>query len=118
MFRSSEQRLKTGVEAVQLVSPDRLDIFIRAFITVVASVLLLIPIFVLFKLQPSHHSDISRQSNYQILTVFLFTLLFSASCSLLTQAKRQEVFAATAAYAAVLVVFLGNTSNVMLQNGN
>ena len=100
---------------MQLVSPDRLDVFIRVVITIIASVLLLIPIYVLFKLQPSHRSEVERQSNYQILTVFVFTLLFSASTSIFTQAKRQEVFAATAAYAAVLVVFLGNTSNSMLQ---
>ena len=104
------------MEAVQLVSPDRLDIVIRASITIIASILLLVPIYVLFKLQPYHRSEVERQSNYQILTVFVFTLLFSASCSIFTQARRQEVFAATAGYAAVLVVFLGNTSNVMLQN--
>jgi hypothetical protein len=35
-----------------------------------------------------------------------FTSLFAASVRGLTRAKRQEVFAATAAYAAVLVVFV------------
>lgn len=35
-----------------------------------------------------------------------FTFLFAASVGGLTSAKRQEVFAATAAYAAVLVVFV------------
>ncbi|KAF1924769.1 uncharacterized protein M421DRAFT_103513 [Didymella exigua CBS 183.55] len=37
--------------------------------------------------------------------VSMFTLLFAASIALCTNAKRAEVFAATAAYAAVLVVF-------------
>lgn len=36
----------------------------------------------------------------------VFTLLFAASVALCTNAKRPEVFAATAAYAAVLVVFV------------
>jgi hypothetical protein len=35
-----------------------------------------------------------------------FTSLFAASVGGLTSARRQEVFAATAAYAAVLVVFV------------
>lgn len=42
-----------------------------------------------------------------------FTILFALSLGLLTNAKRAEIFAATAAYAAVLVVFvsgdLGNS---------
>ncbi|KAH8646818.1 hypothetical protein BX600DRAFT_443788 [Xylariales sp. PMI_506] len=41
-----------------------------------------------------------------VLTVFV--LLFAAWISLMTSAKRSEVFGATAAYAAVLVVFLGS----------
>lgn len=43
-----------------------------------------------------------------------FTVLFAIGVGLLTNAKRSEIFAATAAYAAVLVVFvsgnLGNTN--------
>lgn len=35
-----------------------------------------------------------------------FTVLFAGSVGLLTTAKRAEIFASTAAYAAVLVVFV------------
>ena len=114
LFRTHEQKIKTGDEALHLVSADRLDNVLRAVITVLAAVLLLVPVFVLFKLQPINKSEIERKSTYQILTIFFFTLLFSASCSIFTQAKKQEVFTATAAYTAVLVVFLGNTSNIFL----
>jgi hypothetical protein len=38
--------------------------------------------------------------------VAMYTLLFAASVALCTNARRSEVFAATAAYAAVLVVFV------------
>lgn len=38
--------------------------------------------------------------------IAIFTILFAASVGTLTSAKRQEVFAASAAYAAVLVVFV------------
>jgi len=45
-----------------------------------------------------------------------FTVLFAISVVLLTNAKRSEVFAATAAYSAVLVVFvsgnLGSTNTL------
>ena len=114
LFRTHEQRIKTGDEALDLVSLDRLDNILRAIITIVAATLLLVPVFVLFKLQPTNKSEVERKSNYQILTIFVFTLLFSASCSIFTQAKKQEVFTATAAYSAVLVVFLGNTSNILV----
>ena len=118
LFRTHEQKLRTGDEALHLVSLDRIDNCLRAVITMIAAVLLLVPVFVLFKLQPNNKSEFERSSNYQILTIFVFTLLFSASCSIFTQAKRQEVFAATAAYCAVLVVFLGNTSNVLVTTDN
>ena len=115
IFRSSEQKAKTGSEELNLLSADRLDILLRIVITIIAAVLLLIPVFVLFRLTPTSREEFERKSNYQILTIFVFTLAFSASCSIFTQARRQEVFTATAAYSAVLVVFLGNTTNIMVQ---
>jgi len=114
LFRTREQRIKSGDEAIYLVSPARIDGLLRAVITVIAAVLLLLPVLVLFKLQPTDRSEVERKGIWQILTIFFFTLLFSACCSIFTQAKRQEVFTATAAYSAVLVVFLGNTSNVLV----
>ncbi|KAF5720915.1 microsomal epoxide hydrolase [Fusarium globosum] len=41
-------------------------------------------------------------------TICGFTILFSLSVGLITNAKRAEIFAGSAAYAAVLVVFVGN----------
>lgn len=38
--------------------------------------------------------------------VAMYTMLFASSMALCTNARRAEVFAATAAYAAVLVVFV------------
>lgn len=57
--------------------------------------------------------------------VAMYTLLFALSVALLTNARRAEVFAATAAYAAVLVVFMsrdlgGSRSEqclILLENG-
>ena len=119
LFRSPEQKLKTGnEEGLRLLSADRLDIFLHIVLTVIATVLLLVPVFTLFRLQPTCRADIRRKSNYQLLTVFIFTLIFSASCCIFTKARRQEVLTATAAYCAVLVVFLGNTSTAMFSQDN
>ena len=115
IFRSSEQEAKTGSEELNLLSADRFDILLRIVITVIAAIILLVPVFVLFRLQPTSREEFERKSNYQILTIFVSTLAFSASCSIFTKARRQEVFTATAAYSAVLVVFLGNTTNIMVQ---
>ncbi len=115
IFRNSEQKAKTGSEELNLLSADRFDILLRIVITIIAAVLLLVPVFVLFRLQPTSREEFERKSNYQIITIFVFTLAFSASCSIFTKARRQEVFTATAAYSAVLVVFLGNTANIMVQ---
>lgn len=111
IFRTNEQKIATGQERVFLISPFRLDVFLRVALTILAAVLLLLPVVILFELQPTKASQIRRNGGLQILTIFLFTLLFSASCSIFTKARRQEVFTATAAYSAVLVVFLGSTLN-------
>jgi hypothetical protein len=42
--------------------------------------------------------------------MIVFTAIFSVSLAVLTEAKRAEIFAATAAFAAVEVVFIGSTS--------
>ncbi|KAF1361106.1 hypothetical protein EJ07DRAFT_112507, partial [Lizonia empirigonia] len=50
-----------------------------------------------------------RNSTFDAVGILVvFTLLFSAAMSLMTKAKRQELFAASAAYCAVLVVFISN----------
>ena len=54
----------------------------------------------------------NTQSMFSAIGVLIiFTLLFSAAMSLLTKAKRHELFAASAAYCAVLVVFITNFSS-------
>ena len=119
LFRTQEQKVKTGDEALYLVSLERLDNVLRTMVTISAAALLLVPVYVLLKLKPTEVSQIERNSNYQILTIFISTMIFSISCSIFTQAKKQEVFTATAAYAAVLVVFLGgNISNVKMATNN
>ncbi|KAI4218417.1 MAG: hypothetical protein LQ349_008727 [Xanthoria aureola] len=111
IFRTREQETITGHERAFLVSSHRLDVFLRLVLTVLAAILLLLPVVVLFELQPTDPARVRHNAGLQILTVFVFTLVFSAACSVCTKASRQQVFAAMAAYCAVLVVFLSNTLN-------
>ena len=56
-----------------------------------------------------------RTSTFDAIGILVvFTLLFSAAMSLLTKAARHELFAVSAAYCAVLLVF---TSNVGRRDG-
>lgn len=48
--------------------------------------------------------------------VALFTFLFAAFVALLTNARRAEVFGATAAYAAVLVVYVSAALGPRVRN--
>ncbi|RMX98427.1 hypothetical protein D0867_12440 [Hortaea werneckii] len=54
--------------------------------------------------------DSAQARNVRLGTLAAFTVAFAAFVGLLTTAKRSEVFAATAAYAAVLVVYVGKPS--------
>ncbi|KAK7548921.1 hypothetical protein BKA81DRAFT_368412 [Phyllosticta paracitricarpa] len=99
-FSDPAQRRSTTNKETKLYSKHRVDTFARILITMVAVALLMAPVVVLFLQEES--------GTAKILVILAFTLIFSAALSVFTKAKRHEVFAATAAYCAVLVVFLGN----------
>lgn len=80
--------------------------------------LLLVPVLMLFELQPMKVSQVRHESRYQIATMFVATLVFSTSCSIFTKAGRQEVYVAPTAYCAMLVVFMGTASNVVAVSSN
>ena len=48
IFRTKEQRIIAGQEDVSLMSPYRLDILLRLVLTILAAVMLLIPVIILF----------------------------------------------------------------------
>jgi len=99
----------------------RIDTFIRVAVTVIVTILLVVPIFVLSYIQVAGWKP--------DLVVLAFTLIFALSLAAFTKARRHELFGATAAYVflilpsrpqkltestdrycAVLVVFLGSPS--------
>ena len=73
---------------------------IRLFLAVVMTALLTLPVILLYVVNTSN--------GVKVAILLLFVLLFSMALLTMTNAKRHEAFAATAAYAAVLVVFLAN----------
>ncbi|KAF2107287.1 hypothetical protein BDV96DRAFT_506453 [Lophiotrema nucula] len=89
---------------IAYASDRAISSFIAWFSTLLAAVLLIGAIVVLYKVQPP---------KWRLGLIAAFTSLFAGSVGLLTNARRAELFGATAAYAAVLVVFVsGNLGEV------
>ncbi|KAK8109230.1 hypothetical protein PG984_015031 [Apiospora sp. TS-2023a] len=98
LFRDkSTPRHDNGDPRVAFVSERSIATFVSYFSTVLAAVLLFGAILILYNVQ---------SPNVKLGLVTLFTVLFAASAGLLTNARRAEVYGTTAAYAAVLVVFV------------
>jgi hypothetical protein len=77
----------------------------RVAMAVIAGVILLAPMIALT------YIDVPK---YRLITTCLFVLAFALMVSLASKASNQEVMAACAAYAAVLVVFVGQTSPTLV----
>ena len=86
-------------------APARIDMLVNIVITMVIFILLVLPVAIMYEV-----TDIARrQSPLDAMGVLIvFTLIFGMAVSAMTTAKRHELFGASAAYCAVLVVFLGN----------
>jgi lysylphosphatidylglycerol synthetase-like protein (DUF2156 family) len=63
-----------------------------------ATILILVPVIVLHFVKSADH---------RLIVIVLFSLSFVIAMSVLSQAKRSELFAATAAFIAVQVVYVG-----------
>jgi len=111
LFMTAELREKTDDPDIRYYAPARVDTLVGLVITMVIFVLLLIPVFSMFILTEFG----TKASAFEAIAILLlFTLLFAFAMSLLTKAKRHELFAASAAYCGVLIVFIGsfNTQDV------
>ncbi|KAF2035249.1 hypothetical protein EK21DRAFT_55133 [Setomelanomma holmii] len=108
LFATKELREKTNDKHVYYYSQTRIAKLVGLIITLIIFVLLVLPVVAMYKLT----SLGDRNSTFDAVGILVvFTLLFSAAMSLLTKAKRHELFVASAAYCAVLVVFISNFSN-------
>lgn len=121
-FRTPALREKTTNSYISLYSSSRIDQLINILITFVIFILLVIPVVTMYHLTANPPSSTpgasastadasgsTTNNTFNAVGVLIvFTLLFSAAMSLLTKAARHELFAASAAYCAILVVFIGN----------
>lgn len=112
VFRTKTQKKKSrNTPSLHLVSPYRINVLVNIITVVCASGILLLPVYILFMLAPSGPSKVQRAGNLQIFVIFICTVVFSLLCSVFTIARSQQVFAATAVYCAVLIIFWAITSS-------
>ncbi|KAI0398012.1 hypothetical protein F5Y17DRAFT_454591 [Xylariaceae sp. FL0594] len=88
LFKEEAPNGGSGVPDVGYASGRKIASFITYLSTVLAAILLLGAILALYKI---------KSDDVKLGLIALFTLLFAASTGLLTNAKRSEVFASTAA---------------------
>ncbi|TKA82965.1 hypothetical protein B0A55_01562 [Friedmanniomyces simplex] len=113
MFITEELRHKTDNLRIHYYAPQRVDTLVNLIITAIIFILLVVPVVLMCKVAGAGGGSTSPFESIAILIVF--TLLFGFAMSALTTAKRQELFAASAAYCAVLVVFVGNFGGQQVQ---
>lgn len=108
LFTTPELRAKTEDATIAYYSPSRVEKLVGLIITFIIFILLVLPVVAMYELTSVGDRDSTIDA---VGLLVVFTLLFSAAMSLLTKAKRHELFAASAAYCAVLVVFISNFNN-------
>ncbi|KAK4953650.1 hypothetical protein LTR10_008253 [Elasticomyces elasticus] len=123
LFCSKENQKKASNEGIYHLCKYRMKRFsvaiAAAILAMVILFLLIVPIYLLFHLAGGPQDTISPHANAICIGILLsFTLLFSAAMTLFTSARKHEVLGAAVAYCAVLVVFLGNVSNLSASRGS
>ena len=88
---------------VAYISEQKLVRFVTVVSTLLAAILMIGFIIVL---------NYAKARDRRLVVIGIFTVTFAGSVGLLTNARRVEVFAATAAYAAVLVVFMDGSTRL------
>ncbi|KAJ5914531.1 hypothetical protein N7504_003414 [Penicillium tannophilum] len=99
IFRPEAIEGRLNDDRIIYTSDKRILKVMRFMIALVAPGSLLIPVIALYGIRPQWA---------RLFAIVSFTLLFSTLLTVLTRAKPSDIFAATAAYAAVMVVFVSN----------
>jgi len=99
---SKEDALKSTDSHISFFTPSRVWKISRFLTTIFAIFVLTVPVVALYYIE-----TISSR----LWAIIAFTTLFSSLLSLSTRSRNYEIFSATAAYCAVLVVFVGNIPN-------
>lgn len=87
-------------DCIYYYSQSRIEKLVGLITTLIIFILLVLPIVAIYKL-----TSVGNSTFDAVGILVVWKLFFSAVISLLTKAKRHKLFAASAAYCAVLVVF-------------
>lgn len=112
IFVSKVQEAKAeGSEnaGINLFSKARISALIQVTVTIITVGLLMVPVCLLFKLKMA--------DKIKVVLLLVFVLVFPIAISVFARPRHHELFAATAAYTAVLVVFLTNFAGSGSEDG-
>jgi len=110
MFQKSSTTTKAELQNVIYYSPARVEKLVDILITCLIFVMFFLPVVAMFQL--TSIGDKSEIIQFSILLASI--LLLSAATSLLTRAKRHELFASFALYWVVLLMFMNNFINSVI----
>jgi hypothetical protein len=97
----------TEDQYINFYSSSSIDKIVSALVSVVILVLLVLPLVSIYRLTHPYNSK-SVIKSLAVLTAF--ALVFAAIMSTITMGTRYEIFAASAAYCALLLVFISGSS--------
>jgi hypothetical protein len=106
-MRTPEVRALTDGQFITWYSSSRVDKIVSVLVSIVVLVLLVSPLVSIYRLMHPYN-DKSVIKSLCVLTAF--ALLFAAIMSAITMGTRYEIFAASAAYCALLLVFVSGSS--------
>ncbi|KIW69036.1 hypothetical protein PV04_04940 [Phialophora macrospora] len=106
LLMTREDREKSKASTTEYLSNHRVNSFVKAVVSVASTILLVLPIIILYALSTSGASGWLK-----IGILLIFVVAFALALSVLTNASRSEMFGASAGYTAVLIVFLTFTGS-------
>ncbi|KAH7348547.1 hypothetical protein BKA65DRAFT_605900 [Rhexocercosporidium sp. MPI-PUGE-AT-0058] len=113
IFSTPDLRAKADDQTKNLIlyKHTRIALLISAINLGVIVALLVLPVYLLWQLTASAEQK-APPASLIIGILAVFTVAFSGALSVFTRAKRHEILASSAAYCAVLVVFIGNVKQL------
>ncbi|MCJ1265888.1 hypothetical protein MMC22_005770 [Lobaria immixta] len=111
IFCSKETRGKTDAKDIHYYTRERVDRLVTLIICSNIILLLVVPVYALYRLSNTIQVSGNTSNVSSIGVLLVASLVFSVVLFLFTKAKRHEILGASAAYCAVLVVFIGNVGN-------
>ena len=126
LFIADAQKRKSSDPTTLYYSVRRIRILSTIILTSVISFMMVLPVVILYQLSrvskapkeggneaqnPASSAPSNAISIASLMVMIAFTVIFCGTMAAMTPASRQELFGASAAYCAVLVVFVSNFSN-------